>query len=126
MLAWCLLLAQDPAYDTLTLEAGPRADSTVARDLDGDGKVDLLVQSGRDLQVYLNAQGGFTAKPTQTFRLDPGVFLWTLGSVDGQPRPVLLTAGSRAIQGHVFDGRGYAPARDLVVHPSLDRKSTRL
>jgi hypothetical protein len=119
MLAWCLLLAQDPAYETLALEAGPRADAFVARDLNGDGKVDLLIQSGRDLQLYLNAEGRFGPKPSQTFRLDPSVFLWTLGAIDGQPLPVVLSAGSRAIQGHVFEAGGYAKGRDLVVHPSL-------
>lgn len=111
-----LLLLQDPAYDTVLFEAGPRADATVARDLDGDGKLDLLVQSGRDLQVFLNAGGTFGPKPTQTLRLDPSVFLWTLGTLDA---PTLLTAGSRAIQGHVFEKGAYGPARDLVVHPSL-------
>ena len=119
LIAWCLLAAQDHAYDTLTFEAGPRADAIVARDLDGDGRIDLLVQSGRDLQVYLNAGQRFAAKPTRTLRLDPSVFLWTLGSIDGQPRPALLTAGSRAVQGHAFEGGGYGPGRDLVVHPSL-------
>ncbi|HEX7899099.1 MAG TPA: VCBS repeat-containing protein [Planctomycetota bacterium] len=119
MIALLMVLAQDPAYETLALEAGPRTDAIVARDVDGDGRVDLLVQSGRDLQVFLHEKGGFALKPVQTFRLDPSVFLWTLGSIDGQSRPALLSAGSRAIQGHFFEGRGYAPARDLVVHPSL-------
>ncbi len=117
MLSLLLLLAQD--YDTLVLEAGPRSDAVLARDLDGDGRPELLVQSGRDLQIYLNDKGRFAPKPSQSFRLDPAVFLWTLGTLDGQRLPALLTAGSRAVQGHAFDGRGFGPARDLVVHPSV-------
>jgi hypothetical protein len=113
-----LLLLQDPAYETVLIEAGPRADASLARDLNGDGRIDLLVQSGRDLQVFLNAPG-FGPKPSQVLRLDPSVFLWTLGLLDGQKTPAILSAGSRAIQGHVFDGKGYAAPRDLVVHPSL-------
>lgn len=119
LLALLALMAQDPVYDTAPLEAGSRVDAVVARDLDGDGKLDLLLQSGRDLHVFLNGNGRFGPKPSKSVRLDPTVFLWTLGELDGQPRPALLTSGSRAIQGHAFENGGFGAARDLVVHPSI-------
>ena len=114
-----LLLAAAQQYDTLPLEGGPRADAIVARDLDGDGRPDLLLQSGRDLQVYLNSNGRFGPKPSRVLRLDPAVFLWSLGTLDGRPGPALFTAGSRAVQAHLFEGQGFSAPRDLVVHPSI-------
>src|SRR5688572_21250327 len=107
MLALAALLAlplgpapggQDPQYDTLLLETGVRTDRVEARDLNGDGKPDLILQNGRDLQVFLQKNGGFNAKPQQVLRVDPTVFLWTFGTLDGQAHPAVLTAGSRGIQ----------------------------
>ena len=120
MLALAALLAlQDPPFDTLTLETGTRTDRVEARDLNGDGKPDLILQNGRDLQVFLHKNGGFTAKPQQVVRVDPTVFLWTFGMLDGQTHPAVLTSGSRGIQALTFDGAAFGAIRDLVVHPSV-------
>lgn len=120
MLAAILAALQDPAYETLALETGPRADKILAQDLDGDGFPDLVVQSGRDLHLFLFQKGkGFEPKPQQSVRLDPTVFLWTFGTLDGEKRPALFTSGSRAVQVHVFDGRAFADPRDAIVHPSI-------
>jgi hypothetical protein len=121
MMGWMLLLlAQDPQYDTLMLETGGRADTIVTPDLNADTFPDLVIQSGRDLHVFLFEKGrGFTAQPQQTLRLDPSVFVWCLGTLGGQKFPALLTQGSRAIQAHPFDGQRFGPAKDLVVHPTL-------
>jgi len=111
---------QDPAYDTIMLETSGRADKILAEDLDGDGSNDLIVQSGRDLHIFLFEKGkGFTPQPQQTIRLDPTVFLWCFGRVDGSKFPALFTSGSRAIQVHVFDGKAFAAPRDVIVHPSI-------
>ncbi|HYE99212.1 MAG TPA: VCBS repeat-containing protein [Planctomycetota bacterium] len=118
--AFALALAlQAPTFETRTLEAGPRAEAVVARDLDADGHVDLLVQSGRDLQVFRSRGGSLPAKPDQVLRLDPAAFLWTLGRLPGEARPTLLTQGTRGIQAHRGEGPGFGPGRDLVVHPTL-------
>jgi hypothetical protein len=114
-----LLCLQDLAYDTLMIEAGGRADKIVARDLNGDGKTDFVVQDGRDIQLFLNQGGKFPPRPQHTLRLDPTVFLWTFGNLDGQKLPALFTAGSRATQAHGFDGAAFSAPRDLVVHPSI-------
>lgn len=128
MLAAALLLAlplgsagagQDPQYDTILLETGTRTDRIEARDLNGDGKPDLVVQNGRDLQIFLQKDGTYSAKPQQVLRLDPGIFLWSFGTLDGQKLPSIFTAGSRAVQAIPFDGSAFGAARDLVVHPSI-------
>lgn len=119
-LAFLLALAAgDPVFETSRLEAGTRVDKMLARDLTGDGYPDLLVQSGRDLYVFRFEKGrGFAPSPAP-LRFDGTVFLWTLGALDGHPAPVLLTAGSRGVQGHPFEGGAFrARGIDLVVHPS--------
>jgi len=110
---------QDPAYDTVLLETGTRCDHIEAKDLNGDGKPDLVIQNGRDLQIFLQKNGTYTTKPQQVLRLDPTVFLWTFGTLDGQKFPALLTAGSHGIQALTFDGTTFGAPKDLVVHPSM-------
>src|SRR5437667_114460 len=112
-----LLALQDPAYDTMFLETGARTDHIEARDLNGDGKPDLVIQNGRDLQIFLQKNGAYTPKPQQVVRLDPTVFLWTFGLLDGQPYPAIFAAGSRGVQALPFDGTAFGAPRDLVVHP---------
>ncbi len=120
MLALAALFAlQNPQYDTSVLETGTFAHEIQARDLNGDGKLDLILQNGRDLQVFFQKDGRYATKPDQVVRLNPQVFLWTLAALDGNKNPALFTAGSRAIQAISFDGAQYAAPRDLVVHPSL-------
>jgi hypothetical protein len=114
-----LLSLQDPSYDTIMLETGVRTDHIEARDVNGDGKPDLVIQNGRDLQIFLQKDGTYSPKPQQVLRLDSTVFLWTFGSLDGEKLPAIFTAGSRAIQAIPFDGAAFGAPRDLVVHPSL-------
>src|SRR5262245_9795418 len=119
MLIALLLLTQDLPFDTLPLEAGAKADAVVFKDLDGDGRPEIVVQSGRDLHVFPNENGRFPEKPAAILRLDPRVFLWTLRTLDDPKRPSLLTQGARGLQAHAPSGRSFGPPRDLVVHPSL-------
>jgi hypothetical protein len=115
------LAGGDPPYETIALEVGPRVDQLTARDLNGDGRADLLVQCGRDLHVFLfDPARGFAPRAGQTLRLDRSVFLWTLAALDDPSRPLLLTSGSRALQAHAIDNGAIAGAgADLAVHPSL-------
>ncbi len=119
LLAALILATQDPAFETSVLEGGTRADAVQARDLTGDGCLDLVVQNGREIQVFPSENGRYLTRPSHVVRLDPSAFLWTLGSLDGEKRPALFAAGSRAIQAHRFDGKGFGPPSDLVVHPSI-------
>lgn len=119
LLAAAALALQDPAFDTVDLETGTFTHHVEARDLNGDGKPDLVVQNGRDLQVFLQDKGAYSPKPQQVLRLDAGAFLWTFAALDGQKLPAIFTAGSRAVQAIPFDGAAFGAPRDLVVHPSL-------
>ena len=123
LLLAALLAAQDPDYETTLLETGALTHHIEARDLNGDGKPDLIIQNGRDLQVFLqvtvDGKGSYSPKPQQVLRLDPSVFLWTFAALDGEKFPTIFTAGSRAIQAIPFDGAAFGAPRDLVVHPSM-------
>lgn len=120
MLALAAVLAlQDPQYETIMLETGTRTQHIEAKDLNGDGKPDLIIQNGRDLQIFLQQDGKFTPQPQQILRLDASAFLWTFGQLEGQTHPAILTAGSRGIQAIPFDGNAFGSARDLIVHPSI-------
>src|SRR4051812_36098875 len=115
LLLAALLAVQDPAYDTLMLEAGPRADQIEARDLNGDGKPDLIIQNGRDLQIFLQKKDrSFEPKPSVVLRLQPTAFLWTFGHIDGENYPSVFTAGARGIQTYAFDGTAFGPPVDRV------------
>src|SRR5579864_3691968 len=65
LLLAAVLAAQDPAYETTFLETGTLTHHIEARDLNGDGKPDLIIQNGRALQIFLQNGGKYTTKPQQ-------------------------------------------------------------
>src|SRR5258707_3656289 len=96
LLLAALLAAQDPTYETTVLETGTLTHHIEARDLNGDGKPDLIIQNGRDLQVFLQEKSSYGPKPQQVLRLDPSVFLWTFAALDGHNITSIFTAASLA------------------------------
>lgn len=112
-----VFLLQDPAFDTARIDPGAPVDQVEARDVDGDGRKDLLLQSGKDIRLYRQREkGAFPAQPDQTVRLSADTFLWTIARVGSVS---LLTATSRGLQRLPFrDGR-FGAAEDLAIHPNL-------
>jgi len=110
--------AQD--YSSTPLACGDRADTFLAEDVDGDGRRDLVVQSGLDLRFFVLGPGGFPAAPTFSLRLDATTFLWTLASFADHPKASVVTMSSRGIHRYVRADGGFAPRpQDLVIHPNI-------
>lgn len=122
-----LLLAQDPSYDSQFLGVGSTVDRVVVRDLDADGFDDLVVQSGREIRLFLyDRDKGLPSSATQTLRFDPNVtgvpgpFLWTLAHVRDKNLWSLVVTTSRGIHYFPFENGGMSPkAKDLVIHPNV-------
>jgi hypothetical protein len=73
-------------------------DAVMAQDLNGDGKKELIYQSGRTLTIlFYKEPRGYTIKEETKaeFQLPPGVAAYAFGDVDGKPGAelVALTGG---------------------------------
>lgn len=101
---------------SLKLKIGAQVDDVVIEDVDADGRPDIIVQSARDLRVFLNVGGAFKPEPSSTLRLDSNVFLWCFATMCDAKGRVLVTSSVRGIHRHV----GLAKqGEDLVIHPNL-------
>lgn len=118
-LALLALLLQDPSYDSTNLGVGTTVDQTIVRDLDGEGHEDLVVQSGRDLRVFFH-KNGLPTNASQTIRVDPKAFLWTLAHVKDKKTWCIAVMSARGLHYYPFSDGGFATSPvDLVVHPTM-------
>lgn len=89
-----LLLAASPvtqglppgafAFTNVDLEVGGKITELLPHDLDGDGRLDLLVIRGREALIYFQEAGGaWPPSPNQRFRFHPRTVLFDVGDVDG-------------------------------------------
>ncbi len=115
------LLCQDPAYDSKMLAVGPSVDQILVRDVDGDGRDDLLVQSGKDLRFFRNdPDKGIPEQATQTLRFDANVYLWSPARIRNKSSWAVVTQSPRGIHEIPFADGAFAPrSQDLVIHPTL-------
>jgi len=115
------LFCQDPSYDSRFLSVGSTVDQIVVRDIDGDTFEDLLVQSGKDLRLFLNhREKGILEQASQVLRFDANVYLWTLARIQEKTTWSIVTASVRGIHTVAFSGGTFVtPPRDLVIHPNL-------
>jgi hypothetical protein len=98
-----------------------------AADLDGDGKLDILVgyTSGtgqatkRFLAVFWNNGGGFGTAPDLALSLDENhAFAFDVAEVDGQPGDELLLVTPNGVQSRSFRGRTAGAPVQLVEQPT--------
>ncbi|MBI2933370.1 MAG: VCBS repeat-containing protein [Planctomycetes bacterium] len=113
--------AGDPEYTSITLTIGERADHLLAQDMSGDGRPDLVVQSGLELRFFtFHPDRGFRDAPDLVLRLEANTFLWTLATFCDSPQPTVTTASSRGIHRYVRTDGGFSPKpQDLIIHPSI-------
>lgn len=78
-------------FARVDLETEGRVTEVVARDLDGDGKQDLLVVCGRQALIFFQAQDGtWRRQAHQRFRLHPKTVLFDVGDVDGDGKQEIV------------------------------------
>ncbi|MBI4564058.1 MAG: VCBS repeat-containing protein [Planctomycetes bacterium] len=105
------------SFKTLRLRAD-RADSLHARDLDEDGRIDLLLSAGREVKVFLNRpERGFSPDPDFVIPFAPDVYLWCLGRFADEGGLHLVTSSTAGVRRH----RRGSPPEDLVICPNLFR-----
>ena len=95
------LFASTPLFDTwISYDAGDRPSSVVAADLDGDGKLDLIVANygGNNVSVFRNyGNGTFASKADYAAGNGPlSVFVADLDG-DGKPDLVVANVGSNTV-----------------------------
>lgn len=118
-MAWLLtLILQD--FDTQELDFD-YIDHVRIEDLNGDGRKDLIVQSGFDLKLYFQTdQGRYGPQPDRTVRFDDRTFLWMLRPNDKNRFDLasIHTMTSRGIH-RIKIHDGAVEVEDLVVHPTV-------
>jgi hypothetical protein len=120
LVAVVLLLAQDPAYDTIRFDAA-KVDAIDSVDLNADDRPDLVVTAGRSARIHLfRAAGGFVKEPDQSIQLGADVYLWTAARFVDAPGLQLAVFTSRGIQRIPRVGpAAWGPPEDLIVAPNL-------
>jgi hypothetical protein len=116
-----------PFLDPVSLPTGEFTHSVLARDLTGDGRLDLVAaSSGTDsAAVALNLGGGRFTEPVR-YPTGPGTFpkYVEVADLDGDGVPDLITANQDSVTGvdvSVFFGRGDGTFNEAVSYPSCSR-----
>jgi hypothetical protein len=129
LLSLCVLLAGPSAeaepqkFELKKLQVLGDVVTVTAADLDGDGKLDILVgyTSGvgpgtkRSLAIFWNRDGAFTTAPDLALGMDDvEAFGFDLADVDGQPGDELLLVTPEGVLSRSFRGRVAGPPVKLV------------
>jgi hypothetical protein len=128
--AWALLLllagaarAEPQRFEEKKLQVLGDVVAVTAADLDGDGKLDILVgyTSGvgpgtkRSLAIFWNRGGVFGTSPDLALSLDEGqVFGFDLADIDGLPGDELLLVTPEGVVSRSFRGRVAGPLVKVV------------
>ncbi|MHC4600599.1 MAG: FG-GAP repeat domain-containing protein [Planctomycetota bacterium] len=74
-----LARGEDLAFVEHRFPVGGRVDGRIVKDVNEDGKLDLLLLEGRRVVLFLQGAGGFPRWPTQVFPLDPRALILHVG-----------------------------------------------
>gem|GEM_PF-6460780 len=120
-------VAEPPRFELKKLQVLGDVVTVTASDLDGDGKLDILVgyTSGvgpgtkRSLAIFWNRDGVFGTAPDIALSMDEvGAFGFDLADVDGQPGDELLLVTAEGVLSRSFHGRVASAPAKLVEQPT--------
>ena len=105
------------------LSVSGRITATHPMDVDGDGKIDLVILAGRQLLVYPGLGGGRMAREaTLRATMPPGAVLYDLGDVDGDGALELATIDAAGVAMHDIT-LGATPALTAWKHRPILRQT---
>ncbi|MBS2032538.1 MAG: VCBS repeat-containing protein [Deltaproteobacteria bacterium] len=98
-----------------------------AADLDGDGKLDLVVATvlGEDekaqrlFAIFWNQGDSFNAKPDLVLPAPADLCVYDLADVDGKPGAELLVVAPNGVRAVSFVGRAPSAPKELLTQPTL-------
>ena len=125
--------AIEPSFEIENLKVDGNLTGLDAVDLDGDGKLDLLavVARGkgqttvRELAVFWNAGGSFTAKPDLVLAVDDDLCAFDFAPLGGARASSLIGIAPTGLRVRDFVGRQPSPWRTVVSQATLFLRPSR-
>lgn len=102
--------------------AGPEGpsfwnDNIVLADLDADGRVEILKASpSGNIYLYHQAENGFCARPTQTWRLPANTVWIAVMDIDSDGKMEIFTSSGEGLAYFRPEGHGFNPKAIWLVH----------
>lgn len=104
--------------DSVTLLPGGTIDRVDVADVDGDGRHDLVAQTGRRLHLFGRRLDG-TMGELDALLLDDRAYTWTLAKLKGDRGSAVVTMTSEGLDAHRRTEKGWTAATEaLLVHPT--------
>ncbi len=98
----------DPKFRTLDLTGPSPIGMPTARDLDQDGRFDLVFQAGRTVRVHLFRDGVLRPEPNQVLEAPEGTMLVAIGDCADDPRHEIVFVLADRVE-YLSLGRGNPP-----------------
>jgi len=121
------------AFDVQQLATDGEVRHVEAADLDGDGKLDLVVatvigedeQAQRLFAIFWNQGDHFSTKPDLVLPAPSDLCVYDLADVDGKPGAEMLVVTPNGVRAISFVGRAASPPKDLVSQATIFARAPR-
>ncbi|MHC4781312.1 MAG: FG-GAP repeat domain-containing protein, partial [Planctomycetota bacterium] len=103
------LRGSELSFDEHRFPVGGRIDGRIMDDVDGDGRLDLVLFEGRRVVLFLQGPKGFGRWPTQVFMLDPRAMIVHVGDRKDRPGRELVFLAPGGVWAHSWEKGRWAP-----------------
>jgi hypothetical protein len=110
-----------PQFSTYTLDVKGYADNIITRDINADGLLDILIQTGKTIKVFISCKDTpFKKDPDDIINLTDDTFLWNLGRIEEGKTLSIITMTSSGIYTYRYtNGKFSKNAEELIVISNL-------